>query len=428
MNLGITLIPVMFFFLVLGVPVVFGIGLTVLSAVFAWKQVPMVLIFQQFYQGTDSFPLLAIPLFMLAGDLMTRVGIIDDILNFTNILVGRFRGGLAYVDIVANVFFAAISGSAVADMAAIGTLLTPKMEEQGYDADFSVSLTAAASVIGPIIPPSIPMVVYSSVMSVSVGAMFLGGIIPGILLGAGLAVLSWAICRKRGYKAAKRVYTGREALTVTIHAIPALLMPVIILGGIFSGMFSPTESAAITCLYAILLGRFFYKNLTWKSLYESFAASMTSAAGVLLIVAIAKPFGWLVIMSHLADTISAALTTITTSPVIMLLILNLILLILGCMMESTANILIFAPLFAPLAISLGVDPLHFGVIFVLNVMMGVATPPFGMCLFIGSNISGLPVERIMKAVLPFVAVEILILLLCTYMPVLVTGLPGLFGF
>ena len=429
MSLGVALIPIMFFFLFAGVNVAFGIGMAVLSGVIVWNEIPMMIIFQQFYQGIDSYALLAIALFMFAGSLMMELGLVNDIISFAQVLVGRLKASLAYVNIVANVFFAAISGSALADMTAIGKMLIPKMEEENYDTDFSVGLTAAASVIGPIIPPSIPMVVYASSMGVSVGAMFIGGVIPGIMLGVSLAIISYFICKKKNYGV---VHTEKVPAKVkgkiVVKALPALMSPIIVLGGIFSGLFTPTESAAIVCLYALILGGVYYRTLTLETFIRCTLESMVSSAGIYLIVGIAKPFSWLVAMTHLADTVTSLVESITTSPYVYLLILNIILLILGCLMETSSSILIFAPLLVPIALDLGCNELHVAVIFVLNLMLGVATPPFGMCLFIGAGLTKRPIGAIFKAVLPFVIVEIIVLFICTYIPIFVTGLPAFFGF
>lgn len=256
MSLGIALVPLMFFFMFLGVNVAFGIGMAVVSGVVFWNEIPMMIIFQQYYQGIDSYAYLAIALFMFGGALMMELGLVNDIVAFARVLVGHLRASLAYVNIVANVFFAAISGSAVADMTAIGKMLIPKMDEEGYDTDFSVGLTAAASVIGPIIPPSIPMVIYASSMGMSVGAMFVGGVLPGIMLGVSLAIVSYVICKKKGYGIVntEKVSLGEKG-KIVIKALPALMSPVIVLGGIFSGLFTPTESAAIVCLYALTIRR-----------------------------------------------------------------------------------------------------------------------------------------------------------------------------
>lgn len=426
-TVGIIMIPLMFLFLFMGLPVVFSIALSAVVCLYLWGGVPMVLIFQQFFQGVNSFTLLALPLFMLAGELMMRIGIVDDIVAFCDVVLGKLRGGLGYVNILANVFFAAISGSAVADMAAIGTLLVPKMEEQGYKKDFSLALTAAASVIGPIIPPSILMVVYSSMMGVSTGAMFVGGIIPGCLLGLSLMAYVYYVTKRDKLPRSENTYTFKSAAKVTLRTIPALTTPVIILGGIFSGKFSATESAAIACVYAILLGLIFYRKVTLEMLRSSFGIGIMNAAGILLIVAIAKPFSWLLAMSSFPQVMAGWLSAFGNNKILILLMVNIIGLILGCLMESTANVMIFAPIFAPIAIQAGVDPLHFAVIFVLNLTMGVATPPFGCCLFLGANMGNVPVSRLMKSVLPMIIVEIAVLLFCTYVPATITMIPKLAG-
>ncbi len=429
MSLGVALIPIMFFFLFAGVNVAFGIGMAVVSGVIVWNEIPMMIIFQQFYQGIDSYALLAIALFMFAGSLMMELGLVNDIIFFAQVLVGRLKASLAYVNIVANVFFAAISGSALADMTAIGKMLIPKMEEENYDTDFAVGLTAAASVIGPIIPPSIPMVVYASSMGVSVGAMFIGGMIPGIMLGISLAIISYFICKKKNYGVVHTEKVSAKAKgKIVVKALPALMSPIIVLGGIFSGLFTPTESAAIVCLYALILGGVYYRTLTLNTFIRCTLESMVSSAGIYLIVGIAKPFSWLVAMTHLADTVTSLVESITTSPYVYLLILNIILLILGCLMETSSSILIFAPLLVPIALDLGCNELHVAVIFVLNLMLGVATPPFGMCLFIGAGLTKRPMGAIFKAVVPFIIVEIIVLFICTYIPICVTGLPAFFGF
>lgn len=427
LTVGIIMIPLMFLFLFFGIPVIFSIALSATICVFLWGDLPMLLVFQQFFQGVNSFTLLALPLFMLAGELMMRIGIVDDIVAFCDVLIGKVRGGLGYVNILANVFFAAISGSAVADMAAIGTLLTPKMEEQGYSKEFSLALTAAASVIGPIIPPSILMVVYSSMMGVSTGAMFIGGLVPGVLLGGALMVYVYYVAKRGNLPRSQNKYTFKSGAKVTLRTIPALLTPIIILGGIFSGLFSPTESAAIACAYALVLGLVYYRKVTWKLLMECFSSAIFSAAGILLIVAIAKPFSWLLAMSNFPSLISLWLGALTTNKYVILLMINIICLILGCVMESTANVMIFGPILAPIAIAAGVNPLHFAVIFVLNLTMGVATPPFGCCLFLGANMGNVPVERLMRSVLPMIVVEIAVLLFCTYVPGTITLLPAIAG-
>ena len=416
------------FFLIMGVPIAFALGLTVLFTAMIWARIPMTLIYQQLYQAVDNFVLLAIPLFMLAGDLMLRAGIIDDIITLCNVLVGRLRGGLAHVNIVASMFFAGITGSAVSDTAALGSILIPSMRRNGYDADFAVAVTSASSVIGPIIPPSIGMVIYGTVVSVSIGGLFAGGMVPGILLGLGLMVVAYTISKKRDFGYSRVTYTGRELVRILLRSIPALMTPVIILGGIFGGVFTPTEAAGVAVTYSLLVGIFFYRTLNFKNILQAFEESMVLAASVLLIVAVSGPLAWLVAMDQIPQLIANIVTSLTTNPLIVLLLINVFLLLLGSVLDAAVIILIFAPILAPVAVAVGIDPLHFGIIFVLNVIIGLATPPFGMCLFVGASVGGIAVERVMKAILPFIAVEIVVLFLVTYVPDIAMTVPRLLGF
>ncbi len=415
-------------FLVLGIPIAFALGLSVLFTTTVWGKIPLTIIFQQLFQGVDKFTLLAIPLFMLAGELMMHAKIIDDIISLTNVLVGRLRGGLAHVNIVASMFFAGITGSAVSDTAAIGSILIPSMVKNGYSPDFSVGVTSASSVIGPIIPPSIGMVLYGSVVAVSIGGLFAGGIIPGILLGFGLMGVVVLASKKKNFPVSYTKYTVSELVRLLIRSIPAILMPVIIMGGILGGVFTPTEAAVVAVDYALIIGIFFYRTLTFKNIILSFKNSMMTAAAVLLIVAVANPLGWLVAMAQIPQKIVGAITSLTANPYLILLLINIFLLLLGSVMEATANILIFAPILAPLAESIGIHPLHFGVIFVLNIIIGLATPPFGMCIFVGAGIGKISVERAMKAILPFIIVEIFVLALTTYISAISITIPRLMGF
>lgn len=421
------LLPLMFLVLLTSVPIAFAIGLTVIIVIVIWQGIPMTVVFQQFYQGLDSFTFLAIPLFMVAGEIMTKSGITDDLLGFCDILVGKLKGGLGYVNVLANVFFAAICGSAIASMAAIAPIMAPKMEEKGFTKEFSLALSAAGSVIGPIIPPSILMVIYSTVQSVSVGAMFIGGIIPGLLMGLALMVIVAYVAKKENIRATAGTYTREEVRTIVIRAIPAALTPFVVLGGIFSGWFSPTEAAGILCIYAVLLGVVYYRKLTFRSFMDALIKGFLGAIPILLIIAVARPFAWLVAMAQLPTLLADAVTAITSNQILILLLVNIIFLLLGCVMEGTANCLIFVPIFAPLVMAVGVDPLHFGVVIVINMLMAVATPPFGISIFLGANIGKIPVERIYKPLIPLIAAQLTVLLLCTYIPSLVTGLPKLLG-
>lgn len=417
-----------FILLASGVPIYIGLGLALYAVAIGLGTVPPVMVFQQMFQGLSSFVLLAIPLFILAGELMMRAKIIDDIIMLCNILVGSFRGGLAHVNIVACMFFAGITGSAVSETAAIGSILIPSMKRNGYGDEFPVALTAAASVIGPIIPPSIPMVLYGSVVSASIGGLFFGGVVPGIMLGLGLMLVAGVISHKRKFPVSYRKMTPAEIGLTIIRSVPALMMPMIILGGILGGVFTATEAAAVAVAYSILVGVFFYRTLTLSDIVTSVKVSMVVAANILVIVAVSNPLGWIVALDMVPQRLAAVVTGFSAEPWVVLLIINIFLLILGCIMDASANILIFAPIFAPLAISVGVDPLHFGVVFVLNLVIGLATPPFGMCLFVAAAIGKIPFERAVKAILPFILVEMVVLFLVTYYPPLALWVPRSLGF
>ena len=415
MNMGVYLFLLLFALMFSGMPIALGVGMAAILTTGIWGQIGLELIFQQYYQGVNSFALLAVPLFMLAGELMTRLGLVDDIILLAKLLVGRMRGSLAQINIVASVFFATMSGSAVADTAAIGGMLLPAMEKEGYDKEFSVAVTAASSIIGPIIPPSITMIVYGSLMSnVPTGAMFAAGIVPGVLIGLGEMALVYYFSRKRNYPRETKRYTAKEASAIAVRTLPAVLTPVIIVVAIFSGFCSATEAACIANIWVLITGALYYRRLNLKG-------------AILLLNAAAKPLSYLIAMAQLPTMISEAFTSFTSSKIVILLLLNVVLLFLGCFMECTANVLIFAPIFAPLAISFGVDPLQFALIFVVNVVCGICTPPFGPTVFLAAGIAKAPLERCMKAIIPFCVVQIAVILMISYIPALTLTLPRLLG-
>ncbi len=414
-------------FLIIGVPIAFSVGLSLITTIAVWGEIPMMIVFQQTYQGLDSFTLLALPLFILAGDLMGRVGIVDDLLRVCEVLLGRVRGSLAHANILGSMFFAGISGSATADTAAIGGVLIPTMIKQGYDPEFSVAVTASSSVIGPIIPPSIGFVLYGSTMAVSVSALFFAGAVPGILLGIALMIPTAYLSHKRHYPKNTTSYKPSQIVRTIFHALPAIIMPVIILGGILGGIFTPTEAADIAVVYTLLIGLIYYRSLNGKIIMDYVANAMIACGAVLLIVGFSNSFGCLVAMTQIPQAVSELLMQITSSKYVFLLLVNLFLLAMGCVMETNAILLICAPILAPIAAIFGVDPVHFGVIFLLNIIIGLATPPFGMCLFIATGIAKNPLEKNMKAILPFCAVEIIVLFLVTYIPDICLTLPRVLG-
>ena len=426
--MGVYLFGFLFFFMALGVPIAFAMAMGVVATIHFWGGIDFSMLFQQIFQGVNSFTFIAVPMFILAGELMSRVGIIDDILLLCRVLVGWVPGSLANANIVASMFFAGVSGSAVADTSAIGGALIPAMVKEGYDDDFSVAVTASSSVIGPIIPPSIGMVLYGATLGTSITAMFMGGLVPGVLLGIALMIPATYLSIKRKYPRNTKKYSAKEIISALMRAVPALLMPIIILGGILAGVCSPTEAASIAILYAIIVGVFYYKSLTWKVLVDCMVKSMIQSGAVLLIAAVACPVGWLVAMGQVPVILAEFITSVTTNKYFVLFLINIFLLILGCGIDANVSLLIFAPILAPLAVSLGVHPIHFAVLFILNITIGLATPPYGVCLFIGSSIAKIPLSKTMKAVLPFCLAEIIVLLLATYVPDVVLALPRALGY
>ena len=425
--MGVYLFLFLFGFMALGIPVAFSMVMGLVATIFCWGGVDFSMIFQQMFQGVNSFAFIAVPLFIMAGDLMGQIGIIDDLLLLCRVVLGKIPGSLANANILASMFFAGISGSAVADTSAIGGALIPAMVKEGYDADFSVAVTASSSVIGPIIPPSVGMVLFGAMMGLSISAMFMGGIVVGILLGISLMIPATYLSIKRKYPRNMTKYSVKQIVSAIVHALPALFMPVIIIGGIMAGICSPTEAAGVAILYAIIIGAFYYRTLSLKMLWTCMSRAMISAGAVMLISAAATPTGWLVAMGRVPNLLASFISGFTSSKYVVLLLINIFLLLLGCCMDSNISLLIFGPILAPLAVSFGVNPIHFGVIFVLNITIGLATPPYGACLFIATGIAKIPLSKTMKAMLPFCACEMIVLLLATYCEPLVMFIPRLLG-
>lgn len=414
--------------LVIGVPVTFSLGLATLTFILLVAHTPIDVISQQMYQSSVSYPLMAVPFFILAGDLMERTGITERLVHFLHLLVGRMRGGLAQVMVLSGTIFAGLTGSGVADTAAMAKVLGPSMVRQGYDKDFVGSLAAGVAVLGPIIPPSVMMVVYGAVMNQSVGALFFGGIIPGVLMGLGLMIVVYAISLKRNYPKSEKPLLWLEFRNGLRDASLALIMPIIIIFGIRGGVFTPTEGGAIAAVYSLIIGVLFYRSLKIKDVIESFTTSGIVAAVILLVVSTSNPFGWLLSLSQASEHIARAVLGFTSNKYIILLLINLFLLFMGMIMEGNAIILLLAPILVPIVTSLGVDPLHFGLVMLINLSIGLITPPVGLNLFIASPLMGTTIERLSKAILPFLALELLLLLIFTYIPKVVVFLPRLMGY
>jgi len=415
----------LFFFFVVRMPIAFAMGLSASLVMFFVYNVPMTVVVQQMFTSNDSFPLLAVPFFMLAGALMESGGISRRLVNFASALVGFIHGGLAQVTIIASMFFAGISGAAAADTAAVGTLMIPEMEKRRYDKGFAAAIQAAAGSIGVIIPPSIPMVIYGVLASTSIGALFLGGIGVGLLVGISLMLLSYFISRRRGYSP-DNSFSLSEVWTTFKEALWALGTPVIIVGGIMSGIFTATESAVVAADYSLLVGLFIYRELKLKNLPSIVAKAATTSAIVMFIIANASVFGWILAFEQIPQAITTSFVSITKDPVLLLLIINLLLLVIGTFIETASALIIFVPLLVPLIPHLGIDPVQFGVLIVLNLAIGMLTPPMGICLIVSCSIAGISLEKVSRAVMPFVLVMIVDLMIVSFVPFITTYIPGLF--
>jgi tripartite ATP-independent transporter DctM subunit len=416
-------------FLALGMPVFFG--LVAAPGILLWlngQERDIVLLYRNIYNGMDSFPLMAVPFFMLAGELMNKGGITTRLVEFSQALMGHLRGGLAHVNVLSSILFAGLSGSAVADTSALGSMLIPAMEKQGYTRRFAAAITAASSVIGPIIPPSGIMIIYAYVMGESVAALFLAGIVPGILVGTGLMVMIKLLADKYDFPAASRRYSWRERGDASLKAFFPLMTPVIILGGILLGVFTPTEAAAVAVGYALFIGLFVLKTLRARDLPEILSRAAMTSAVVLLLVGAAMAFKTVVSLSHLPETLAAFILSLSENTLILLFLINILLFVVGMFLDAGPAIIILGPILAPIFIALGVDPVHFAIIMSVNLTVGLATPPMGLVLFVASSVSGERVETIARAILPFLAVEILVIFLITYFPALSLTIPRLTGF
>lgn len=422
-------LPVFLFLLLIGLPVFFG--LLAAPGLLLWlngQERDITLLYRNVYNGIDSFPLMAIPFFMLAGELMNRGGITTRLVEFSQALMGHLRGGLAHVNILSSMLFAGLSGSAVADTSALGSMLIPAMEKQGYTRKFAAAITAASSVIGPIIPPSGIMIIYAYVMGESVAALFLAGIVPGVLVGAGLMMMVKVMANKYDFPVASRKYTWGERGQASLKAFFPLLTPVIILGGILGGVFTPTEAAAVAVAYAFVIGFFVLRTVNLRDVPQILSNAGITSAVVLLLVGAAMAFKTVVSLSHAPEQLAGFILTLSENPLILLFLINLLLFIVGMFLDAGPAIIILGPILAPIFGDLGVDPIHFAIIMSVNLTVGLATPPMGLVLFVASAVSKERVETIAKAILPFLAVEIAVIFLITYVPAISMTIPRLTGF
>jgi len=407
--------------LVLGLPVAVTLGISSFCYLLA-AGIPLVVMPQKMYAGIDVFVLLCIPGFILAGNLMNNGGITERIIRFANALVGWIRGGLGLTNVAASMLFGGISGTAVADSASIGGVMIPGMKKAGYPADFSAAVTAASSTVGPIIPPSVPMIIVGALSGISVGQMFMAGAIPGVLLGIAMLITTYLIAVRNNFP--RQHWEGfREVGKAFLGAFWALAMSALIIVGMISGLMTPTETAIIACIYAIIVGVFFYRELPVKAIPKIVVDSAVSSAAILILVGFANVFGWILVSERIPQMIASTVLSITENKFLVILLINLLLLFVGMFMETIAALIIlFVPLLT-LAQGVGVDPIHFATFAVLNLMIGLTTPPVGVCLFVCANIANIPLSSVIRAIMPYLFTNIIVLLLVSYVPQIATWLP-----
>jgi tripartite ATP-independent transporter DctM subunit len=408
-----------------GVPVAFAMGLTSFGLMYLnWGEIKTGLISQMMLTGVNSFVLLSVPLFILSGRLMNTGGVSERIFRFADSLVGFLPGGLGHVNVVASMIFSGMTGTAVADAVGTGSLEIKAMKDAGYDVRFAAALTATSATIGPIIPPSVPMVIYGVVAGVSVGSLFLGGIIPGVIMGILMMVAVTIMAKKHNFPRGKMLTAREFGVNLKVAILP-MLTPLMIIGGIYTGMFTPTEAAVVAVIYAFILGKFVYRELSWKDIHTALRESVRDSALIGLIIAAAALYGNLVVRAQIPQMVLESLGSYITSAAMALLILNIFLLIIGCFMETLAAITILMPVIMPLLDKFDIDPVHFGVVMVLNLMIGVITPPFGLVLFVIARIAKLGIPELVRALLPWYGVLIVALIIITIFPQTVLWLPHL---
>ncbi len=410
------LFGVLILLLILGAPIAIALGVAAV-AVYISTGAPLLLIPQRLFGGLDAFPLVAAPFFVLAGNIMAGGGISRRIVNLSTVMAGKLPGALSVASIVAGIFFAAISGSGAASTAALGTIMIPEMVERKYDKHFASVVQAMAGSLGIIVPPSVPLILYGIGSGTSVGALFIAGIIPGLISGFGLIVVAIMISKKKGFIELNiPVLSAKEKFKIFVNAIPAILMPVIILGGIYSGIFTPTEASVVAVVYGFLVSIFIYRELTFKKVIDILSSSVVTSAIVLFIIGTAANFASILIRQGIPGQMARFMMELTSNPIIFLLIINIFFLIIGTFMETAAAIIILTPILAPIAVQMGIDPVHFGIIMIMNLAIGLCTPPVGINLYVAANISKSKIENMVVWLVPFLIVSITALLLITYVP------------
>lgn len=411
--------------LLIGVPIAIALGLAAfVHLVLTGNLHLMTVLPQKMFVNINQFVLLTVPLFLLAGSLMSLGGITERIVGFANACVGHIRGGLSLVTVVSCMFFSGVSGAATADVAAVGGVLIPAMVKDGYPRAYAAGLTAVSAVMGPIIPPSIIMIIYGALSGTSIAQLFVAGIVPGILLALGLAAYAWWVARRKNYAPSRRM-SMRERAALTVSAVPALVLPAIILGGILAGVFTPTESAAVAVLYALVISAVVYRTLSWRTIWRPLLETTLATSGIMFIVAMASMVQFIFSFERLPEQIAQQMLAFTDNRYLLILMVNIFLLILGCILDPMAALILSLPVLLEVAQAIQIDPVHFGMIVVINLSIGLATPPVGFCLFIACAIGRVTLESISWAIVPMLGVCLVVLMLVSYLPDLSLFLPSL---
>ncbi|KQP37047.1 TRAP transporter large permease [Pseudorhodoferax sp. Leaf274] len=416
-------------FLAIGVPVAFALGLATAATLILAENYPLMVLLKETFTGMDSFPLMAVPFFILAAELMSGGSLTEVLLRFAGQFVGHKRGGLGYTNVVSLTFFSGISGSALADAAGPGSMLIRMMDKAGYDRSYAAALTAATAIVGPIIPPSITMIIYAlQDESVSVGALFVAGIVPGILIAVAMCVVNYRVSKQRNYKGDGQLPPLAEILRTTWRALPAILLPVVILGGMRAGWFTPTEASVVAVFYALVCGKFVYRTLQWKALPDILSRSALLSASVLIIIGLSASFAWVLTIEGIPQQLAEWLISMNLSPWMFLVFVNIFLLLFGIFIEPLPGVMVLVPILAPVALKLGIDPVHFAMVVIVNLTLGMITPPVGGLLFVTANVSKVPMGPLVRELVPFLWAHGAVLVLLTFVPALSTWLPHLWGF
>ena len=416
-------------FLAMGVPVAFALGLSTVTALALTGNFPLLVLLKETFTGLDSFPLMAVPFFILAAELMSGGSLTTVLLKFAGQFVGHKRGGLGYTNVVSLTFFSGISGSALADAAGPGSMLIRMMDKAGYDRAYAAALTASTAIVGPIIPPSIIMIIYALADDrVSVGALFIAGVIPGILIAAAMCVVNWHISRQRNYRGEGALPPWSEILKTSWNALPAILLPVLILGGMRACWYTPTEASVVAVFYAIVCGKYIYKTLTWAMIPDILWRSALLTASVLIIIGMSASFAWVLTIEGVPQLMANWISSLDLSAWGFLIVLNVFLLLFGIFIEPLPGVMVLVPILAPVAAKLGIDPIHFAMIVIYNLTLGMITPPVGGLLFVTSNVSRVPMTDLTRELKPFLWAHGVVLLVLTFVPALSTWAPHAFGF